>query len=1147
MRLLAACLISIAVTLSFLDFGAPSTCGAQPQDSETAADLGVSQSYEFPPGESASSQPLESPAAGDDRIANPTSSAAISFPPATDIPIDDKTLSVVRVKVTGCPEEKITTSSHIESHPGKPDELVLRARLSDPSEKQARVHFILPLSAVGVDPIPIGDETTVRWEWTYESPDSSCGIYLAVGEKRNPYELWSTHSIFAMPLPDYDDEPRVWTAHRERVLDFDPASPADPPSKKIDVITFIIRVPFGQTVRLRNISVGDPSGIELTDTEIAQEKKRNFRYPQSAIRVQLSDLDFDGDLDLVAAGGSENCVRILENLGTGEFKSGMILGEEQNRQRSFSGLDVWDIDGDKDLDILATTQDEGFYVYENRLSREFSIRDFSFGGGHGTYACYGLSSGDLNLDGRRDFHLSFAFDRMPHLMLWQRSTEFANHGDSLILPILESKGALPCPVDASLIADIDNDSHLDLLLPQRKVPGGQEHAELYVLKGNGTGRMAFFEATRIPPGVQGIAVGDIDNDGDLDLFLPVDVQSASEFSNRNCLLLNDGEGRFMEVTASWGLAGEDVPSGRSMFLDFDNDGHLDVVVINRSGLNSFFRNTGDGTFEDIAGMTELDDLGGRANLAAGDVDNDGDIDIVAYDAGSVIKSVLNAHNRNDYLRVRFPGRVTETDLVGTRVYVYEDGSERALLAYRQVLGSDGFGCGVEPGVHVGLGNLKEVDVEIFFADGSKYVAEGVRAGTILDVISGGSIIEQSKNRVLGYYRPWWLDRVADFPVSSVLLLVVGFSIAAGAASGLFSSRMILYVLGAILVAVVAYSTNFSEWTPVVLLPAASITLLLGAHTGTRKLAEKISTREDELWQQLLEEIEPFRHSGWALSNLSTIGRRTEIIATADPSEEWIPKVNQTLSDSLSLFRTSVYPRIARLRLISSGIQDIAYTGRALDQAARELNHEFETYSESGQSIAYLRANRSRLLSVHQKLEKAIREVLSAVDAKFSCDVVSTLKNAFAAGKDSFQDLRDTDFLEFHVQGAPESATPLEVYADPIFARITAHELTGIIGDMIQNAFEASVEDKPNGIAVSVVDHLNYVLIDVEDTGGGIPEADQRKILEGYSSKRPRGTGLRLASEILDKYGGKIELLRSEVGHGSTFRVTLKRPEFKRPS
>jgi hypothetical protein len=117
---------------------------------------------------------------------------------------------------------------------------------------------------------------------------------------------------------------------------------------------------------------------------------------------------------------------------------------------------------------------------------------------------------------------------------------------------------------------------------------------------------------------QGVAVADVDGDGDLDLFLPQDDGPCA-------LWVNDGRARFTETAAVAGVrVGDAAHAKAASFLDYDRDGDPDLFVGRAGEGNLFFRNRGDGTFEDVTAETGL---GGGTHFtvmgAVGDFDGDG--------------------------------------------------------------------------------------------------------------------------------------------------------------------------------------------------------------------------------------------------------------------------------------------------------------------------------------------------------------------------------------------------------------------------------------------------------------------------------------------------------------------------------------------
>ena len=112
---------------------------------------------------------------------------------------------------------------------------------------------------------------------------------------------------------------------------------------------------------------------------------------------------------------------------------------------------------------------------------------------------------------------------------------------------------------------------------------------------------------------------DADHDGDLDLFLAC--------SRKNLLFRNNGDGTFSELGEKMGLAGGTVISSDASFGDFDEDGDIDLVVVNENESNILYANQRQSLFRDITARSGLQNEGGSSRIAVSDYNNDGFLDL----------------------------------------------------------------------------------------------------------------------------------------------------------------------------------------------------------------------------------------------------------------------------------------------------------------------------------------------------------------------------------------------------------------------------------------------------------------------------------------------------------------------------------------
>jgi enediyne biosynthesis protein E4 len=230
-----------------------------------------------------------------------------------------------------------------------------------------------------------------------------------------------------------------------------------------------------------------------------------------------------------------------------------------------------------------------------------------------------------------------------------------------------------------------------------------------------------------PEASMGVDAGDFDNDGDEDLFF------TNLTGEGHDLLANDGKGQFEDISARAGIASASLPytGFGTAWLDFDNDGLLDILTVNgkvalegrASGKfpydqrKQLFHNLGNGRFEDVtdrAGKVfALSEVGRGA--AFGDIDNDGDTDVVVANNGGPLRLLVNnLGNRSHWLGLRLVGE--HRDMLGATVAVMRrDGP----TLWRRARADGSYASANDPRVLVGLGRSTEKPtLRVRWPDGS---------------------------------------------------------------------------------------------------------------------------------------------------------------------------------------------------------------------------------------------------------------------------------------------------------------------------------------------------------------------------------------------------------------------------------------------
>ncbi len=271
-------------------------------------------------------------------------------------------------------------------------------------------------------------------------------------------------------------------------------------------------------------------------------------------------------------------------------------------------------------------------------------------------------------------------------------------------------------------ADADGDGWVDIY-----VANDMMENQLWLNARDGTfrngallGGVALNQAGAVEAGM-GVDAGDVDNDGDEDLFLTHLV------TQTNTLYINDGGGLFEDRSTMSGLGPPSLPTTGfgTLFLDYDNDGWLDVFTANGAVAtitalaaandlhplhepNQLFRNLGNGRFEEVTdragAVFALSEVSRGA--AFGDLDNDGDTDVVVTNnAGPVRFLQNNVGNRNHWLGLRLVGGSPSRDMSGARVGVF---ASEGRPPWRRARTDGSYGSAHDPRVLVGLGDATTV-------------------------------------------------------------------------------------------------------------------------------------------------------------------------------------------------------------------------------------------------------------------------------------------------------------------------------------------------------------------------------------------------------------------------------------------------------
>ena len=444
--------------------------------------------------------------------------------------------------------------------------------------------------------------------------------------------------------------------------------------------------------------------------------------------ISFCDFDGDGWDDLTYAQENGQDILFYKN-NNGSFTKMNYNISDKNDSKQI----IWvDYDNDGDKDVFIANYNALNRLFNNNGNFVFTEVTLAAGFPNVNKYTYGASWGDYNKDGFLDV---FLCSKDP-----SKTTPnelYKNNGDGTFINISDSAGIsnIGHQTFCAAFFDYDNDGDQDIYLANDRTVNTNI---LYRNNDDGTFTdVSTLSGTDVALNAMSTTIGDYNQDGWMDIYV-------TNTSEGNALLNNNGDGTFTDVATSSGTIFNSIGWG-AIFYDVENDTDTDLYV---SGMldgssgslpSALYVNQGNNTFSIPNNVGLNNDNAGSFANACGDVNNDGymDVAVVNQSLRNTFIWQYSGSTLNNWLKINLQGTTSNKDGIGSKIEVFANGESQ----YRYTLCGEGF-LGQNSNYELfGLKDATNIDyIKIKWLSGVEDVINNVGINQAITIVENSGIL-----------------------------------------------------------------------------------------------------------------------------------------------------------------------------------------------------------------------------------------------------------------------------------------------------------------------------------------------------------------------------------------------------------------------